>query len=260
MKPILKMQVQRAFALIALPLCLSACATTATTDERDPWESWNRDVQGFNDSVDEYVMQPVAKGYKWITPEFVDQGVTNFYSNINDISVFLNDFLQWKPLQGGQDAGRFLVNSTVGVAGFFDVADYLGMPKHREDFDQTMAVWGIPSGPYLVLPFFGPSTPRGVGGLVGDSATNPINYVAPMAVPLLSGTLRVTDQQADAESNYKVLDAAAQDRYEFLRNSYFQERESKIHDGNPPVDAELEKAEQELDEELAKESPNASTP
>jgi phospholipid-binding lipoprotein MlaA len=258
-------QAKLAAAMCLIPLWLGACATDTPTDEppvvsttapdpRDPWEAWNRDVQGFNDGVDEYVMQPVAKGYKYITPEFVDTGITNFYSNINDISVFLNDFLQWKPMQGGEDMGRFLINTTVGVGGFIDVADYLGLSKHREDFDQTLAVWGIPSGPYLVLPFFGPSTPRGVGGLVGDSATNPINYVAPGIVPLLSGTLRVTDQEADNKSGYKVLDAAAKDRYEFLRNAYFQEREAKIHDGNPPLDVDFEHAEQELDAELEKES------
>ena len=258
MMPTPKTRAMRAAMVALLPLCLTACATATNTDSRDPWEGWNRDVQGFNDDVDEYVMKPVSEGYKWITPGFVDQGVTNFYSNINDISVFLNDFLQFKPMQGTEDAGRFMINSVAGLGGLFDVADYLGLPKHREDFDQTMAVWGIPSGPYLVLPFFGPSTPRGVGGLLGDSATNPINYIAPMAVPLISGTLRVTDQQADSQAGYKVLDAAAQDRYQFLRNSYFQERESKIHDGNPPVDDELEKAEQELDAELSNDSPSES--
>jgi len=99
-------------------------------------------VQSFNDDLDEYVLRPVAKGYKWITPSFVDRGVTNVYSNINDISVFLNDFLQFKPLQGSQDAGRFLFNTVAGVGGFFDVADVIGLPKHKEDFDQTLAVWG----------------------------------------------------------------------------------------------------------------------
>ena len=254
MKFAAKAQAKPAAVAAFLSLCLNACATTETkteTDSRDPWEDWNRDVQSFNDGVDEYVMTPVAKGYKWVTPTVVDQGITNFYSNINDIAVFLNDFLQFKPVQGGQDAGRFVINTVAGVGGFIDVANYIGLPKHKEDFDQTLAVWGVPSGPYLVLPFFGPSTPRGVGGLVGDSATNPINYVAPMVVPFLSTTLKVTDQHADFESESKILDAAAQDRYQFIRDSYFQERADKIHDGNPPVDEGFEKAEQELDKEFS---------
>ena len=254
MKLTAKVQAQCAALVTLIGIGLTGCATTTKTDPRDPWEDWNRDVQSFNDGVDDYVMKPVAQGYKWVTPEVVDQGITNFYSNINDISVFLNDFLQFKALQGGQDAGRFMINTVAGLGGFFDVANYVGLPKHKEDFDQTMAVWGIPSGPYIVLPFFGPSTPRGVGGLVGDSATNPINYFAPMVVPFISGTLRVTDQHADSESEFKILDAAAQDRYQFIRDSYFQERTNKIHDGNPPADDELEKAEQELDKELSGES------
>ncbi|HYE35405.1 VacJ family lipoprotein [Methylocaldum sp.] len=250
MKPTPKMQAKRAVLVTLLSLGLTACATATKTDPRDPWEDWNRDVQSFNDDVDQYVMKPVAKGYKWIVPSVVDQGVTNFYSNINDIAVFLNDFLQLKPLQGGEDAGRFMINTVAGLGGIFDVATYVGLPKHREDFDQTLAVWGIPSGPYLVLPLFGPSTPRGVGGLIGDSATNPINYFAPMVVPFISSTINVTDQKADHESESKILDVAAQDRYEFIRNSYFQERADKIHDGNPPLDEELEKAEEELDRDV----------
>lgn len=244
--------IRRATLMAVLVFGLAACATaTKTTDPRDPWEDWNRDVQGFNDQVDEYVLKPVADGYRWVTPEFVDRGVTNFFSNIDDIGVFLNDFLQFKPTQGGQDMGRFLINSVAGLGGFIDVASYLDLPKHREDFDQTLAVWGVPSGPYLVVPFLGPSTPRGVGGLVGDTATNPINYIAPMAVPVLSGSLRVTDHRSDLQSTSKIVDAAAEDRYAFIRDAYFQERTYKIHDGNPPLDDELEKAEEELDAELA---------
>lgn len=243
---------RRAALVSILTMSLTACATA--TNPRDPWENWNRDVQSFNDQVDAYVMKPVANGYKWVAPGFVDRGVTNFFSNIDDIGVFLNDFLQLKPLQGGQDAGRFLINSIAGIGGLFDVATELDLPKHKEDFDQTLAVWGVPSGPYLVLPLLGPSTPRGVGGLVGDSATNPLNYIAPMAIPWLSGALNVTDQRADVQSASKILDAAAHDRYEFIRNAYFQERADKIYDGNPPLDEDLEKEVQEMDAELERET------
>ncbi|HUL13431.1 MAG TPA: VacJ family lipoprotein [Methylococcaceae bacterium] len=244
----------RAALVTLLAFGLTACATATKTDPRDPWEDWNRDAQGFNDQLDEYVIKPVAKGYKWVAPEFVDRGVTNFFSNIDDIGVFLNDFLQFKPAQGGRDAGRFVINSVAGLGGFFDVATYLDLPKHKEDFDQTLAVWGVPSGPYLVVPFLGPNTPRGLGGLAGDTATNPLNYIAPMAIPFLTGTLNVTDQRADLESTSKIVDAAAADRYAFIRNAYFQERAYKIYDGNPPLDEELEKEEQEMDEELQREA------
>ena len=148
-------------SLLALSL-LAGCSSNATKkDERDPLENWNRGVQNFNDKLDDYVMKPVATGYKKVTPSVVDQGVTNFYNNVEDITVIGNDLLQFKLLQTGKDIGRFFVNSTVGLAGFVDVASKMNLAKHNEDFDQTLAVWGIPSGPYMVLPLLGPSTPRG---------------------------------------------------------------------------------------------------
>jgi len=126
------------------------CATTAN-DERDPYEGWNRGVQSFNDSADEYFIKPVAEGYQWITPSFVDQGVTNVFNNIRDIRVMLNDLFQFKFNQGGSDFTRFLINSTLGVAGLFDVATELEFERHDEDFDQTLGAWGMPTGSYLVL-------------------------------------------------------------------------------------------------------------
>jgi phospholipid-binding lipoprotein MlaA len=236
---------------IVLALGLAACAETAVKNPQDPWEDMNRSIQDFNDGLDDYVMKPIAEGYQWITPSVVDTGITNFFSNIDDIGVFVNDFLQFKWEQGGQDFGRFLVNSVAGIGGFVDVASELDLPKHKEDFDQTLAVWGVPAGPYLVLPVFGPGSPRHVLGLVGDSATNPINFVAPMAVPLITGTLNATDKRADFLSASKIADQAATDRYQFIRNAYIQERNYQIHDGNPPLDEDLEK---ELDEQLGAES------
>lgn len=244
-------------ASMLLSVGLATGAMADSIDPRDPWEGWNRDVQGLNDRLDEYVMEPVATGYHWITPEFVDRGITNFFSNVDDIGVFLNDFLQFKPVQGGQDIGRFFINTTAGVGGFVDVASYLELFKHKEDFDQTLAVWGVPSGPYLVLPFFGPGTPRGVVGLVGDTATNPINYVAPMFIPMVTGAINVADLRADLQSTSKIIDAAAQDRYAFIRNAYFQDRLFKIHDGNPPEDEEQVQQEREIDAEMRRAAPLA---
>ncbi|WP_255211067.1 MlaA family lipoprotein [Methylogaea oryzae] len=225
---------RRIAATLLLSFGLAAGAMAESVDPRDPWEEWNRDVQSVNDRLDEYVMEPVASGYRWITPQVVDRGITNFFSNVDDIGVFLNDFLQFKPLQGGQDLGRFMINTTAGIGGFIDVASYLDLFKHKEDFDQTLAVWGVPSGPYLVLPFFGPGTMRGVVGLVGDTATNPINYVAPMFIPMVTGAINVADLRADLQSTTKIIDAAAQDRYAFIRNAYLQDRIVKIHDATRP--------------------------
>ncbi|TXL23464.1 ABC transporter, partial [Methylococcaceae bacterium HT2] len=155
---------------------LQACATVAHPDPVDPWESMNRGILSFNDEVDKYVLKPVAKGYQWITPEFADIGISNFFSNLKDIGVSVNDFLQAKPKQASMDAARFVVNTTVGIAGFVDVATMIDLPKHEEDFAQTLAVWGVPRGPYFVMPFYGPSSVRGVGGYLGDTALHPLTY------------------------------------------------------------------------------------
>ena len=232
---------------ILLGLALSGCASTQKTDPRDPWEGWNRNVQGFNDKLDDYFMKPVAKGYQWITPSFVDRGVTNFFSNIDDINVVLNDLLQAKFGQSGSDTGRLLLNSTLGIGGFVDVASMLDIPKHNEDLDQTLGSWGMPSGPYVVVPFIGPSTPRGLVGAAGDTAANPINWISPAAIPYGAGAVKTVDMRADLLSATKIADEASVDRYEFIRNAYFQQRNYQVYDGNPPLPEEME---QELDLEL----------
>lgn len=224
-----------------LVLNLAGCASTVTkNDPRDPLEGWNREVQKFNDGLDDYFMKPVSKGYQWVTPAFVDKGITNFFSNVDEINVITNDLLQLKFSQGGSDLGRLLVNTTLGLGGFVDVASKLNMNKHTEDLDQTLGSWGLPSGPYLVLPLVGPSTPRGALGLAGDSAANPINWVTPAAIPYGSGSLKTLDTRADLLSASKIVDEASLDRYEFIRNAYFQQRNYLIHDGNPPADDEME--------------------
>ncbi len=238
----------RAAILAGLALSAVGCATSPKEDARDPWEGWNRSVQSFNDSLDDYVMKPVAKGYQAVAPEFVDRGVTNFFSNVDDIGVVANDLLQFKLAQTGMDTGRLLINSTAGLGGLVDVASSFDLPKHNEDLDQTLGVWGVPSGPYLVIPLIGPSTPRGVVGLVGETAANPINWINPTAIAYGTGTLKTIDTRADLLSATKIVDQASVDRYEFIRNAYFQDRNYKIHDGNPPPSAEDEAFEKELDE------------
>lgn len=236
---------------VVLPLLLNACATSPQTapDPRDPWEGWNRSVQSFNDDLDEYAMKPIAKGYRWVMPSFADKAVSNFFSNIDDIGVTINDFLQGKFAQSGQDASRFLVNTTAGIAGLIDVASMIDLNKHKEDFDQTLGVWGVPTGPYMVLPFFGPSTSRGIGGLMGDAAMNPISYVG---TPIVSGglfVLNATDVRADYLGLEKVATEAALDRYQFFRDSYFSQRRYLVLDGNVPEDDIDDGFLLELDEE-----------
>jgi len=238
----------RTAVLIGVALVAAGCATADKSDPRDPWEGWNRGVQSFNDNLDNYVMKPVATGYQTVTPEFVDRGVTNFFSNVDDIGVVANDLLQFKLLQSGLDTGRFLVNTTAGLGGFVDVASKLELPKHNEDLDQTLGAWGIPSGPYLVIPLIGPSTPRGVVGLVGETAANPINWINPVAIAYGSGTLKTIDARADLLSATKIMEQAEVDHYEFIRNAYFQDRNYKIYDGNPPPSAEDDALEKEMDD------------
>lgn len=225
-------------------ILLSGCATT--NNAGDPLEGWNRGAQSFNDKFDDYAMKPVAKGYNWIMPEFADQGVSNFFSNINDIAVTINDLLQFKLAQTGMDGSRFLVNSTAGLGGLVDVASMIDLPKHHEDFDQTLGVWGVPAGPYLVLPLLGPSSPRGVTGLIGDAAMNPATYVGFGAFPGLDSAveagissgmyvLNAIDKRADNLATEKVVsEAASVDRYEFIKNAYFQRRNYLVSDGNLP--------------------------
>ncbi|MDD5321649.1 MAG: VacJ family lipoprotein [Methylococcales bacterium] len=223
-------------------ITLTGCATTATTvaDKNDPWAGWNRGTQTFNDNLDKAILKPMAKGYEWITPEIVDEGITNFFSNINDIGVFINDFLQFKFTQGGMDASRFLINTTAGVAGFIDVAKMIDLPKHKEDFGQTLGFWGVPSGDYLVLPFFGPSSPRDTAGLIGDALFNPLTYVSVFGGAAVNAAtaggrvVDVTDTRADLMTSEKIVDEASVDRYDFIKNSYLQNREYLVHDGNPP--------------------------
>lgn len=252
------MQKRHASIVLALGVMflLNGCATTKTTTATatpDPWEGWNRGVQSFNDGVDDHVMKPIARGYRWITPSFVDTGITNFFSNIGDIRVTLNDALQGKFAQSGQDGARFLVNTTAGVGGFIDVASRIDLNRHNEDFDQTLAVWGIPSGPYMVLPFLGPSSSRGIFGLMGDAAMNPISYTGAYfasgavstAVSGGMGAVDVTDLRADNLETEKIASEAALDRYEFFRDSYLSQRHYLIKDGHVPEEDVLKFQESE---------------
>ncbi len=205
----------------------------------DPMEDWNRDVLSFNDGLDNYFLTPVSEGYQWVMPDFADTGVSNFFSNLADVGVFINDLFQLKLVQGGSDLGRFLVNSTVGVGGFIDVATMIDLPKHQEDFGQTLAFWGVSSGPYMVVPFVGPSSPRGIVGLIGDIAMHPLSYIGIPAASFGAGALMTLDESSDNLSTRKIAEEAALDRYSFLKDAYLQKRQFLISDGGMPDDFEV---------------------
>lgn len=243
------------FPLLLISGIIAGCAATPSTEvkQTDSMEGWNRGTQDFNDTLDDNVLKPVAKGYERVAPQPVNESVTNFFSNINDIGVTVNDLLQLKILQGGMDFTRFLINTTAGAGGLFDVAKKVNLPKHNEDFGQTLGFWGVPSGTYLVLPLLGPSSPRDTVGLVGDTLLNPLTYVsafggvAASAATTGSKALEITDTRADLLSSEKVLDEASVDRYDFIKNAYRQRREYLVHDGDPP---EQETDELSLDDEM----------
>ncbi len=248
----------RYFGSFALSAMLAGCASTSK-DQRDPLEGWNRGMLSFNDKLDKYAIKPVAQGYNWVMPGFADKGVTNFFSNINDIGVTINDLLQFKIAQTGMDGSRFIINTIAGIGGLVDVASMIDLPKHKEDFDQTMGVWGIPSGPYIVLPLLGSSSVRGIGGLIGDAAMNPITYTGFGVYPGISsgsiGTaissglfaLRIIDYRSDNLSTGKIADEAATDRYDFYKNAYFQQRENLINDGHTSEGDDAIDIDKELD-------------
>ena len=210
----------------------------------DPYEGFNRSIYGFNMTVDRNVLKPVASGYRSITPDFMQAGVSNFFSNLKGINVVLNDVLQGKLEQGANDIGRFTANSTLGLFGLFDVASSMGLDSHVEDFGQTLAVWGVDQGAYLVLPFLGPTTLRdGPAGIL-DRAANPGTYVPG------TGIVEGISDRANADGALNFIDEAALDPYVFTRESFLQYRSNLIKDGKVDpanydldIDAELNQAE-----------------
>jgi phospholipid-binding lipoprotein MlaA len=190
----------------------------------------------FNRSVDDAIMKPVSKGYKAITPEPLDRGITNFFNNIADVTSAVNNLLQFKLSRAGSDVGRLAVNTTVGLLGFFDVATNMGLPSYKEDFGQTLGYWGGEPSPYLVLPLLGPSTLRDTIGLAGDALTSPLFSLEKNRVYWGLVALNVVDTRADLLTAGKILEEAAVDPYIFLRDAYLQRRRDQIFDGNPPPD------------------------
>ncbi|MEJ2576634.1 MAG: VacJ family lipoprotein [Gammaproteobacteria bacterium] len=221
---------------IVLPGCASV--DPEFRDPRDPFESFNRAMYRFNDGLDKAIVKPVARGYVAIVPTVVDKGVTNFFGNLDDIGSALNNFLQLKFNRAFSDVGRVMVNTTVGVLGFMDVASNLDLPKHDEDFGQTLGSWGIGPGPFIVLPIVGPSSGRDAIGEVVDWYTDPLTYLRDGGVAWGLKGLRLIDRRADLLAASRVFEQAALDPYVFIRDAYLQKRRHDVFDGNPPPEDE----------------------
>lgn len=216
----------------------AGCASTGGQQgaaSPDPIEPANRAFFNFNEGLDKAIIKPIARGYRNITPEPVRESVTNFFDNLAYLNVILNSFLQGKFSQGFSDAGRFIMNSTIGVAGLFDVATEAGMPAHDEDLGQTLATWGVERGTYLYLPVQGPNTARNLPNIVTSILLNPLTYVSG-TVLFPVAALNIVNLRADLLDATDFRDEAAVDPYSFTREAYLQQREYLIHDGNPPTE------------------------
>ena len=229
--------------LVLLLLLVSSCSTTQGV-KHDPFEPMNRAIYKFNEVLDDVLLKPIAKTYKAVTPDPVETGVSNFFNNVGEINTIANDVLQLKIGQAGYDLTRFAINSTVGCLGIFDVATMIGMKRNKEDFGQTLGYWGISPGPYIVLPFFGPSTLRDAPGLYVDMKTN--ESVSPTQTELHHEerqsltAAEMIDARARLLRATKILDTAAKDPYVFIRESYLQRRENMITDGKNTEDFEID--------------------
>ncbi|MCA1770079.1 MAG: VacJ family lipoprotein [Halomonas sp.] len=210
---------------------LAGCASTAAVEERhsdDPWEGFNRRVFIFNDAVDRAVLKPTARGYRAVTPQPVQTGVGNFFSNLGEPRTALNSLLQGKPANAGISLSRFLINTTVGIGGLWDFASHMEITGREEDFGQTLAVWGWGESRYLVLPLLGPSTLRDTGGMPADMVTYPTYYIEEDKVRYGLTALRIVDVRAGLLDQEELISG---DRYSFIRDAWLQRRRFEINDG-----------------------------
>ncbi len=255
-----------ALALLVLSLVLGACASppragsgaaaagaadrTAAATPVDPWEAWNRKVFAFNDSVDEAILKPVATAYRDVVPQLVRTGVNNFLGNIGDVWSTANQFLQGKAQLGLEMGMRVLTNTLFGLGGVLDPATEIGLTRRSEDFGQTLGRWGVGQGPFLVLPFLGPSTIRDTAGLVADRQTSASKLPDTEAGRYGMTALELVSLRANLLSTTRLLDDVALDRYSFVRDAYLARRLDALYDGAPPM---------EDFEDDAAEAPAAST-
>ncbi|MFZ6646051.1 MlaA family lipoprotein [Undibacterium sp. TJN25] len=252
----MKLQKTNAALIIAASLLLSACASTgpvagsgtdaagtgtttanstaergatSTRNARDPFEGFNRAMFSFNDTLDRVALKPAAKAYQTVLPSFVQTGIGNFFGNIGDVWNAVNNLLQGKGTDGMSDIFRVGVNTVFGLGGVLDIATEAGMPKHQEDFGQTLGTWGVKSGPYVVLPVFGPSTLRDALATPVDVYGDPWGYVYPVNVRNTGTAVRLVDKRASVLDAGNLIEEASLDKYVFFRDAYLQRRASQIN-------------------------------
>lgn len=235
---------------VVLSILLLFFAVPAAAQDEGNWlDRYNRAIFIFNDKVDQIALKPLARGYKAITPELVDRGISNFFSNLGDVVVIVNGLLQLKFDQALQDTNRFAINTTFGLLGIFDLATPLGLPKHDEDFGQTLGYWGVGEGFFFMLPLLGPTTARDVWRLPVDMWLNPVTYVDPTSARFGMRAVDLVDTRADLLSVEQTLDGALLDRYTFFREAYLERRRTLVADGEPAAQrAEDDALFNELDE------------
>ena len=205
----------------------SALASSSESASVDPWQSFNRGVFRFNETLDKYIAKPVAKTYQFVTPTAVDDAITRVFHNLATPITIVNQLLQAKPHDAAGQTARLMFNSTLGLGGIIDVAKHMDLPRQKEDFGQTLAVWGVKSGPYVMLPILGPSTVRDAGARIVDRVCDPTQHVERDA-RLVMTALDMTDTRADLLNAEKAIEG---DRYAFIRDYYLQQREFAIADG-----------------------------
>jgi len=227
----------KVIALVVLGL-LQACAAVPYPDKRDPLESMNRGIFSFNDKVDRAVLKPVATGYRDITPQWAQTGVHNFFNNLEDVWSVVNNVLQLRGREAGDNTGRVLINSTIGFVGLVDVASGLRIERHPANFGLTLGRWGVGAGPYIVLPLLGPSSLRELVALPIDYQGNVLNSVQDVGTRDGLSVLTLIDTRASYLKAGAVVDGVALDPYSFFRDAYLQRRRNQVYDGDPPDEEE----------------------
>ena len=226
-------------AIVMAALLLSACASGPNANPRDPLEPFNRGVYSFNDAVDRAVVKPVATAYRDALPSPVRTGVSNFFSNLQDLWSFVNNTLQLKGEGAGNSIVRFGVNTVFGLGGVLDIATEMRIERFPEDFGQTLGRWGVGAGPYVVLPLLGPSTLRDTAALPVDMSGNAVSHIDDTATQNATTVLGLVSRRAQLLEASKMLDEVALDPYTFTRDAFLQRRLSLVYDGNPPTEDEL---------------------
>lgn len=216
------------FPLMLLSAVLLAPAQSVVASESDPWESINRPIFSFNDTLDSYALKPIAQGYRYVTPQLLEESIGNVFNNVGEAGNLANNLLQGKLQDAGVDTSRLLFNSSFGLLGIFDVATSMGLQRNDEDFGQTLGAWGLGSGPYLVLPLLGPSTLRDTAGKLPEGYLQPYGYIDHVPSRNSINGLEVINTRASLLSAEKLISG---DKYSFIRNAYLQNREFKVKDG-----------------------------